>query len=121
VVGITAGIIYINSLGEAESSLFDSILNFYLVLNSIFFGITVLLGTITSFLIKRIDRTLIAIFLSLAAGIGLLIVHALILPVAIFSFLSLFGFIVGFNYYLLKETNSKEENASIELTDNNGS
>ncbi len=112
-VGIMVGIIYINSLGEPESSLLDSILNFYIVLNSIFFGITVLLGAITSFLIKRTARILIAILLSLAGGIGLLIVHALIIPVPIFSFFPLFGFIIGFNYYLLKGTNSKKENATI--------
>ena len=121
VVGITVGIIYINSLGKPELSLQDSILNFYLVLNSIFLGITVLLGTVTSFLINRIDRILIAIFLSLAAGIGLLIVHAVILPALIFSFLSLFGFIIGFNYYLLKDTNGNKENASIVKIDNNDS
>lgn len=103
VAGITAGICYTNSLDEAESNLSDSIFHLYFVLNSIFFGITAFFGAITAFLIKRFDRVLIGTLLSMLGGIVFLIVHAIILPDPILSFLSLFGFIIGFNYYLLKE------------------
>ncbi|HQX97927.1 MAG: hypothetical protein KA968_09380 [Chitinophagaceae bacterium] len=102
-VGLIGGILYINKPELPEYSLSDSILNFYIILNGIFFGSTILFGTVSSILLKKTNRLIISVLLSLAAGIFSLILHAIVFPIPIFAFFSLFGFILGFNLYLLKE------------------
>ncbi|HQX73631.1 MAG TPA: hypothetical protein PK298_12050 [Chitinophagaceae bacterium] len=108
-VGITGGIIYINIPEQATKSLNDSIIDFYLHLNGIFYGATLFFGLICGFILKRTNRLIISALLSLAVGLGFLLLHALVLPVPLFAFLSLFGFIVGFNVHLLKKLKPKTE------------
>lgn len=107
--GCIGGIIYINKPGFPNQSLMDSILNFYLILNGIFFGSTIFLGTISSVVLKKTDRLIFSILLSLVTGIGFLLLHALVLSIPLFAFFSLFGFILGFNFYLLKKPSPKNE------------
>jgi hypothetical protein len=113
-LGIMGGIFYINQLNDrATQSLMDSVFNLYLILNAIFFGITVVLGTISAIYLRKTDRLLISIMLSLAGGVLFLIIHATILSIAPFAFFSLFGFVLGFNYYLLQKPNATK-NANID-------
>lgn len=106
-LGVIGGIIYIDSPGSPTQSLMDSILNSYLILNALFFGATVLPGIVSAVILKRTDRLVAAILVSLVTGIGFLLLHAFAIPIPVFAFFSLPGFILGFNYYLLK--NSRPE------------
>ena len=108
-VGITGGIIYINIPEQATKSLNDSIIGFYLHLNGIFYGTTLFFGLICGFILKRTNRLIISALLSLAGGLGCLLLHALVLPIPLFAFLSLFGFIAGFNVHLLNKLEPKKE------------
>lgn len=110
-IGIIGGILYVNkSDGPPQHSLMDSILNVYLILNAIFFGTTIVIGAISTVFLKKTDRLLMSIILSLAFGVLFLLIHAFALSMAPFVFLSLFGFVFGFNWYLLRKVNAKEEN-----------
>ena len=109
VVGIAGGIIYVNIPEQATMSLGDSIMDFYLHLNGIFYGTTLFFGVISGFLLKRVNRLIISALLSLASGLGCLLLHALVFPIPLLAFLSLFGFIVGFNVHLLKKIEVKTE------------
>lgn len=109
VVGIAGGIIYVNIPEQANLSLDDSIIDFYLHLNGIFYGTTLFFGVISGFFLKRANRLIISALLSLASGLGFLLLHALVFPIPLFSFFSLFGFIIGFNVHLLKKIEAKTE------------
>jgi|GEM_PF-3594496 len=111
-LGISGGIFYINQLEDTpNSSLMDSIFNAYLVLNAIFFGITVVLGTVSAIYLRKTNRLFTSIFLSLAIGVLFLIIHATVLAVAPFAFFSLLGFVLGFNYYLLQKPTVNVDNS----------
>jgi len=105
--GCIGGIIYINRPEIPKYELNDSILNFYLTLNGIFFSVTIFLGIVSSIFLKKINRLFVSILLSFVMGLGFLILHALVLSIHLFAFLSLFGFVLGFNYYLLKDPDPK--------------
>src|SRR5690606_41784854 len=105
--GCIGGIIYINRPEIPKYELNDSILNFYLTLNGIFLSVTIFLGIVSSIFLKKINRLFVSILLSFVMGLGFLILHALVLSIHLFAFLSLFGFVLGFNYYLLNDRDPK--------------
>lgn len=108
--GITGGIVYINMPDNTNLSLNDSIINTYLVLNGIFFSVTILFGMVSGFVLKKKKRLVLAILSSLGMGILFLLLHALVLQLPFFAFFSLFGFVIGFNLYLLRQPNVKTNN-----------
>ena len=108
--GIIGGIILINKPDRSMQSLFNSILYLYLSLNAIFFIITVIFGVICAVFLKLTDRIAASILLSLALGLCFLALHAFVFTWPVFSFLSLFGFIIGFNLYLLKKQKTMVSN-----------
>jgi hypothetical protein len=101
VFGLAGGIFYIYLVEKPRQSLFDSILTTYLVLNGIFFGVTVLFGVMCGLLLNRTRKLLSATLMSLAIGVGFLLLHAFALPIPFFAFFSLFGYIIGFHLHPL--------------------
>ena len=54
-IGIVAGMLYFYKLeGPPQHSLMDSILNAYLIVNAIFFGTTIVIGTISTVFLKKL-------------------------------------------------------------------
>lgn len=100
ILGIAGGMIYLlmtDNYGHAK------LIALYLQLNVIFFGITSMIGIASGILLGKRNKVFLSLFISLACGIAGLLVLALILPFfAPLAFLSLFGFIYGFNMYLLQ-------------------
>lgn len=100
-LGVTGGILY-TTYGITNDSLFQSIVDFIVWFNTIFFLITVSLGIISAILLKKINRIFISVVCSLMAGLATFILLLFLNPAAPFFFLSLPGFILGFNLALLK-------------------
>jgi hypothetical protein len=103
ILGLQGGYIYIITPSYTIEALTDSNIYSYWVLNLIFFGITILLGVTCSIVLKNTGKLFVPIILSLATGIVFFLIHVFILKGYIFSFLSLFGFIAGFNFYLFRD------------------
>jgi hypothetical protein len=102
-LGLQGGYIYINTPSYSIEALTDSNIYSHWVLNVIFGGLTILLGVACSIILKNTRRLFVSIILSLVTGIVLFLIHVFLLKGYIFSFLSLFGFIAGFNFYLIRD------------------
>jgi hypothetical protein len=114
IVGTLVGRYYIYnylSRSNGNKDLMLSIVNFYMTLNLLFFGLTIALGIISIWILKKWERLYISILFSAAFGFIFLIAYAMA-----FSFLSyvlnirqiplfftLLGFILGFNFGILKK------------------
>jgi len=110
ILGLLFGYIYINTRGESHRSLNESIILFYFIINAIFFGTTLVIGTIVSIIIKSLDSIFSSIFGSILLGFAFLLIHAFLFSTAPFVFFSLFGHIIGFNYFQIKEINKRTNN-----------
>ena len=110
ILGILFGYLYINTRGDSHRSLNESILLFYFTINGIFFGTTLIVGIACSIIIKSTDSIFSSVFGSILVGLTFLLIHAFIFSTGPFVFFSLFGHIIGFNYYQIKELNKRHPN-----------
>ena len=99
ILGIVGGIVFISISPEnATDTLNNSIFKFFLSLNAIFFGVTIVLGTINLILIKKISELPLSVLASVGIGIVSIVVSAFASSTfgIVAAFIPLGGFIFGF-------------------------
>jgi xanthosine utilization system XapX-like protein len=107
-LGCMAGTAYMLSYNDTASSLFKSMLDFFLWINAIFYGTIVVSGCISARVLKRGNRLVQALGLSLLLGVLFNFLYGAIaeaIPPPVGVFLPLVGYIVGFNLVLLHQKN----------------
>ena len=120
IIGSLIGKYYLtNYQGGGNKSLMYSIINFYLTLNAIFFGVTIALGTISIWALNKWKILLSSILFSAIMGIIFLIIYSMAFSFLTYSlnirqiplFFTLLGFILGFNLGILRKEKLKKEKA----------
>jgi len=107
IIGSLIGKYYLDNYpSSGNKSLMYSIINFYLTINVIFFVVTIALGTISIWALKKWERLLSSILISAIIGFIFLIIYTMAFSFLTYTlnirripiFFPLLGFIVGFNW-----------------------
>jgi hypothetical protein len=110
IIGGILGFIYLDNF-QGEGELNNSIIQFYLTLNAIFLGTTILIGTLNIGLLKIWDKMFNAILFSLGLGLLCLATYSLTFSFLSYTlnirvtplFFTLLGFVIGFNLGLIRK------------------
>jgi hypothetical protein len=110
IIGGILGFIYLDNF-QGEGELNNSIIQFYLTLNAIFLGTTILIGTLNIGLLKIWDKMFNAILFSLRLGLLCLAIYSLTFSFLSYTldirvtplFFTLLGFVIGFNLGLIRK------------------